>query len=281
MIEVRKAQLIPMHGDDPDVGRALTVHFNPASLKVSLSNSVKADAKAKGERSTSTQFVEKSSSTLTFELVFDTTVPDGGDPGAGAPTDVRLKTREIAELFLKPGEAGSGGVPAPARCQFRWGSFSFVGMVSSYGETLDFFAPEGIPLRATLALTLSEDKYQFAVDESVRAAARATPAFQPAAADAPVAKSLQDAGRKPEDWRAVALFNGLESPRFSAELGLSLPGAELSASAGFGASASAGVSASRSAGLSAGASLSAAVPASFGASASLGTTIDGAFSTRR
>jgi hypothetical protein len=262
MQEVKRAQLIPMKGDQADVDQAIAVQFNPASLKVAMSNSLKADAKAKGERSTSAQHVEKSSSTLTFDLVFDTTIPDGGEADSNAPTDVRLKLRPIAEAFMKPGDKTKDGIPAPGRCQFRWGSFAFTGMVSSWGETLDFFAPEGIPLRATLSLTLTEDKYQFEVDEGVKAAQRDTPAFQPAASGAPVAKSLQDAGLKPGDWRAVALFNGLESPRFGAELGLSLPSVELSASAGFNASA--------------GASASAGV--SFGASASLGTSIGGAFS---
>jgi hypothetical protein len=271
MQEVKRAQLIPMKGDQADVDKAIPVQFNPASLKVAMSNSLKADAKAKGEKSTSAQHVEKSSSTLTFDLVFDTTIPDGGAE-SNAPTDVRLKLRPIAEAFMKPGDKTKDGIPAPGRCQFRWGSFAFTGMVSSWGETLDFFAPEGIPLRATLSLTLTEDKYQFEVDEGVKAAQRDTPSFQPAASGAPVAKSLQDAGLKPGDWRAVALFNGLESPRFGAELGLSLPSVELSASAGFGASASVGISASASA------SASASVGVSFGASASLGTSIGGAFS---
>lgn len=272
MQEVAKAQLIPMKGDDPDVAGAIVVHFNPTSLKVTLSNSIKADAKAKGEKSTSAQFVEKSSSSLVFDLLFDTTLPQGGgDPNV--PTDVRLKTRAIAERFMKPGDAGKEGMPAPARCQFRWGSFSFTGMVSSYAETLDYFAAEGIPLRATLSLTLTEDKFQFAVDESVKAAARATPSFQPAAAGAPVAQALQDAGKDPADWRAVALFNGLETPRFGAELGLALPSAELTASAGFGVSASGAASASSSFGVSA----SGGAGISFGASASLGTSISGAF----
>lgn len=42
---------------------------------------------------------------------------------------------------------------------FEWGSFKFQGLVESYKETIDFFAPTGVPLRASINLTLaSQDK---------------------------------------------------------------------------------------------------------------------------
>ena len=49
-----------------------------------------------------------------------------------------------------PSFAGKG--PPPVR--FVWGEFRFDGHVEALQETLDFFAPDGRPLRARLALSL-------------------------------------------------------------------------------------------------------------------------------
>jgi hypothetical protein len=53
-------------------------------------------------------------------------------------------TRRIAYF------AGKG--PPPVR--FAWGDFRFDGHVEALEETLDFFSPEGRPLRARLSLSL-------------------------------------------------------------------------------------------------------------------------------
>jgi hypothetical protein len=246
---LNKAQLIPMRGDQPDESRAIPVQFNPATLKVGLSNTLKANTRG-GNSNTAAQYVDKSSSTLSVELVFDTTTDN---------TDVRLSTKEIAELFMKPEPQSRGKPKAPARCRFQWGAFAFEGMVQSYDETLDFFAPEGIPLRATLALKFNEDRYQF-ITEEAEAAERETPSFTP---ESDPTRVPPEKGGAPSDWRDTALFNGIESPRFPGTAGLMLPSASLSASVGVGLGARASASASFR----------------FGASASLGTGISGAFSS--
>mgnify|MGYP006144076535 CR=1 FL=1 len=40
--------------------------------------------------------------------------------------------------------------------RFAWGSFLFNGLVDGIEETIDFFSPEGKPLRASISLTLSQ-----------------------------------------------------------------------------------------------------------------------------
>jgi len=241
-IQLAKARLIPMEGDQPasDESRQITVQFNPASLKVTLSNSLKADSPG-GGGGAAAQYVEKSESSLAVQLLFDTTV---AQPGAEANSDVRRLTQRIAEAFMKPQNPEAERPGAPQRCRFQWGSFQFTGMLSGYNETLDFFAPEGIPLRATLALTFKEDRFQFDLDDSVQAAARASPSFAAGGTGQSTDQAAAAAGRDPRDWRDVALFNGIENPRQTPPGGLAIPSASVRQSATGGISALAGVGAS-------------------------------------
>jgi hypothetical protein len=155
-----------------DGERWMRVHFNPDSLKTSLSTNLKSSDRG-GSGRTGGQYIEKSESTLTLELLFDTstTAPDIYEEPSGAGTvtrivhsDVRRITRTLATFFLQtrtPGQAKSSRPPPPSRCHFRWGSFGFTGMVSSMTETLDYFSPDGVPLRASVSLSLKEDRFQF------------------------------------------------------------------------------------------------------------------------
>lgn len=157
--------------DPGDGERWLRVQFNPDTLKTSLSTNLKASDRG-GSGKAASQYIEKSESSLTLELVFDTstTAPDLiQEPGGGSTTrvvhsDVRRITRNLATFFLQsrdPKKANSKKPPPPSRCHFRWGSFGFTGMVSSMTETLDYFSSDGVPLRATVSLTLKEDRFQF------------------------------------------------------------------------------------------------------------------------
>jgi len=308
LIHPERAKLIPVTGanDQPEMDAAVDVQFNPATLKVSLSNTLKENPR--GGNSRSAQFVDKSSSSLAVELIFDTTRIDsqaeaiyreraqaeGRDRQAITPgSDVRLLTKPIAEAFCMPVESGDQML-APKRCLFQWGAFEFMGMVDSFDETLDFFSPEGRPLRATVALKLSEARYQFR-NRDVEQAERDTPTLtptgnsnEPAGSDGPG----QDAGPlqsgvagKPQNWRDTALYNGIENPRMPSAALLATPSVSMGASLGAGASAgmsvSAGASVSATAGLGigAGTTIQATPPAfRFGASGTLGTGIEGAFS---
>ncbi len=320
MINPERAKLIPVTGnnDNPDLPNAVDVQFNPATLKVSLSNTLKENQR--GGNSRSSQFVDKSSSSLSVELIFDTTYID--DKAAKeyakrareegrtrntfeAGTDVRLITKRIGNKFIKPVPSGNR-LKAPSRCLFQWGAFEFLGLIESFEETLDFFSPEGHPLRATVSLKLSEDRYQFR-NREVAQATRETPTLSATGNNTSNkgggSESSQDTSPVPGgsddkagNWRDTSMYNGVENPRLPSASMLALPKVSASASVsvnagisgGFSAtagvssslSASAGIGASLQSGLSAGASASFTPPAfKFGASASLGTGIEGAFST--
>ena len=316
MPEPERAKLFAVNGpnDHPKKGdKGITVQFNPTSLKVSLSNTLKANSKSGSSRAT--QYVDKSSSSLTVELIFDTSLTfesvaqkdkKGNEISRqDERTDVRTKTKPIAEKFLKPRGTGKK-LRAPKRCLFQWGSFEFVGLVQSFDETLDFFGPEGTPLRATVALKLSEDRFQFR-SAANRAADQQTPTLtstgagesgspptsesanannqgsippaQPANSQDsnPVQNANSEAGEDQRDWRNTSMYNGIESPRLPSSSALAVP--KISAKASMNASISAGAVVSTGAGLSTSATASLTPPAfKFGASASLGSGISGTFS---
>ena len=72
--------------------------------------------------------------------------------------DVRLNIRDVARTFLYNSDVGDESME-PQRCLFVWGSFLFVGIMESLEETVEFFSPEGVPLRATVALKLNESRF--------------------------------------------------------------------------------------------------------------------------
>lgn len=233
------------------------VHFNPASLEHSVSNTLKEEGKGSRKK----QFIDKTSAKLTMKLVFDTT--DTGE-------DVRVHTDKVAAL-LRP--VGDGKKQVPPNVEFSWGLYRFTGMVEKHKETLDFFAPSGVPLRATVDLTLASQDVQF---ESARnPPASVDQGLEPEPAVVPggggpsgVANALGD----PRSARSIASANGSESLRFGGGAVLAVSaGVELQAEAGFSAGASAGagfgIGASAGAGIGGGFSTGASAGAGFGVSA--------------
>lgn len=284
------AMLIPISGnnDDANMDKAVTVQFNPTSLKVSLASTLNENARSGQSRSA--QFVDKSSSNLTVELVFDTTLqgPEVQDSETGEKrpewtesSDVRVLTGKIADRFMKTTGTGNN-LRSPSRCSFLWGAFQFNGIMESFDETLDFFSPTGIPLRSTVALKLSESRYQFRT-RGANAAARDTPKLSSTgnAGDGSgdggsVNDANKEAKKKGKDWRNTALFNGIESPRLPNVPVLAVP--NLTASASLSGLASASAAPGGSLGAAANGVVSASPSFNFGASSTLGTNVAGAFS---
>ncbi len=271
-IQITRARLVPMNGEDrsPEADW-IPVQFNPNSLRITYSNTMAAERSTGTAPSPAPQYIDKSESSLSVQLFFDTSIAgelvanssNGGteNNSAGAHTarnhqansDVRLLTKKIADAFMNPELApDSNGHKVPKRCQFEWGSFIFKGMVSSYNETLDFFSPEGIPLRATVALTLKEDAYQFLRDENIQASQRNIPTFSSANASTSAAQAASANGKNPKNWRDIALFNGIEDVRAIGRQAISVPNLELekmssrvgSPEIGFGVGASASLGSS-------------------------------------
>jgi hypothetical protein len=214
--------------------KVLTCPINPESLKISYSNQVepakadddqaKAQKPAKGKKGAPTggQFVSKLGTKLAATLVLDVSVP--GDP----PTkDVRTLTAKVLGL-LTPDQAN-----APPGVELLWGSMMFRGFLESVEESLELFSPDGVALRATLALSITRPALQTGVNENFKPSAAATPGTaKPAAgtvpmAEAPAGGSVQgmvansqanggptgpSGANQTPAWQDVAAANGIDDP---------------------------------------------------------------------
>ncbi|MBV5316387.1 MAG: hypothetical protein JZU50_01125 [Desulfobulbaceae bacterium] len=197
-------------------GTAFEVHFNPQTLQYIITNTLANT----GSGNATKQYTGESTGKLTFDLIYDTT--DTGE-------DVRLHTVRVAEL-MKPGDNED---KTPPVVEFGWGLYTFTGMVESYRETIDFFSANGVPLRASVNLTLSrQDRVFEGGSRGANAGTGGSMAGRgnPNAVQAPppgandgrgVTQTAAQAGN-PEAARTIAAQNGIENMRFPGSAPLQL-----------------------------------------------------------
>ncbi|HEX7679077.1 MAG TPA: hypothetical protein VF713_13185 [Thermoanaerobaculia bacterium] len=265
----QKARLTSLGADTTEV----EVHFNPASLIYTIENSSKQSAgKPIGE-----QYIAQFSARLTMDLQFDTT--DTGE-------DVQLTTGRMAMFMQSSASASripSGASPqAQPVVQFQWGSYTFVGIMESYNETIDFFSADGVPLRSLVNISLVRQDLVLNGDTASGTPINGSVVQTGNGASVTGVSTL---GGDPTAARQLGADNGLESLRFTGGASLQVnSGIQLNAASRFaspGTPAGAGISAASSgslqlsAGVGGGALFgsraSAGVPASAGAFAGLET----------
>jgi len=269
--KIAVARLGAVTGQHDQVSEWVDVDFNPASLQLQISNELK-DTK-NNERK---QYIAKSNAKLTMELHFDTT-----DDGK----DVTQTTRKLQAFIAPPappGQPADRQTPPPL-VLFEWGRIKFKGIAESYKETIDFFSANGVPLRASVNLTLSRQDQVF--DDAGGSAPQDGGATgDDDALDTPAgsAADVANAAESPDAARAVAQANGQESLRFgngspltvSASITLKPPAAFASAGGGLGiglgASGGIGIGAGADIGIGGGAAAGIGTGASAGAGISAG-----------
>ena len=215
-VKLTKARLVPQTGDP------IEVQFNPVSLVYEVSNSLA----QQNRDATRRQLVTQSNARLSVELQFDSTT-------TGA--SVREQTLPIKRL-LRPDEADTRAVldVVPPVVRFEWGTFLFSGLVESYRETLDFFSPEGVPLRAQVSIAMTQ---QTRATEPANAGGRRTTPTTPAVIGQTTPQGIDGAagvvgrlfgaamaaGQALGVARAIASANGESSLRRSDQRGLAVP----------------------------------------------------------
>ncbi len=157
-----QAYIIP-HWHDGD-GEKIEFKYNPTELSFDKSVQI-AEINIPGLDSPLQQFVRGDSEKVTFDLFFDST-EDGMGTGA---TSVTKRTDQLYALVkIDPKKH------APPWCTLHWnGKFpganlldankkqlrtAFDCVVESVKQKFTLFSPEGVPLRATVALSLREYK---------------------------------------------------------------------------------------------------------------------------
>lgn len=254
-----RAQLRKLDNDLEPEGEPFRVQFNPQSLSVSYNSTLSG---TKDDDESEKQQTGGRSTSLDVELFFDVTrptqggeQPDASGGGASEVNDVRTRTKRLLE-FMQGGDDGgqSGGGknaqdgPQP-NVRFVWGSFQYDGVITRMNENLEFFDPEGRPLRAIVSISLSGQKPQqkdvegsdvSSVGGALRAGesgAGSGPEEPPPGAENTNGTALQrlaGAVGAQGNWKEIAAQNDIDNPR-----SIHNPGA-VDLSAGASASASGG-----------------------------------------
>ncbi len=207
-------------------GRRVTVQFNPESLKVSFANQIQTpQGSGDSARPPAVQFVGAGTTKLVLTLWFDASAPldaemlPEAERGAGKVDDVRKLTEQVAWFITPQPDSADPSRYLPPAVSFNWGTFQFNGIVESMEENLEFFSPEGKPLRASLVLSLSQPRiaaYRYNASGNAGAGfGGVAPGTRPLTG-APAGSSLQAlaaAAGRPEDWKNIAAANGIEDPR--------------------------------------------------------------------
>lgn len=222
-------------GEAMQGGKELEVQFNPESLRITHAsqlrppiNSSRGTGTAAGPAtqsadvvgSTTHQQTGPGSTRLSVQLWFDvTSVLPHGKEGV---RDVRELTQEVA-YFMNSANAQR---QTPRGVQFRWGTLIFTGVMDSLDENLEFFSSQGVPLRASLNIGISEGIVEppkpsgsglpaglsagFGASASLGAGTQ--PLVQAEAGVSLQAMASANFGAN-ADWQSIATANGIENPR--------------------------------------------------------------------
>jgi nucleoid-associated protein YgaU len=146
----------------------ISVQFNPTEMSFTKGTQI-AEVAIPGLDAPIQQFVRGQAEKLNLELFFDTT-DTGMDAGAISVTTLTDSFYRLVKIESK--------THAPPVCEFQWHTSEFPGLhvpalgshhanqarhgfrcvVESLTQKFTLFSPQGIPLRATLSLTLREYK---------------------------------------------------------------------------------------------------------------------------
>jgi Contractile injection system tube protein len=229
---LQKAKLYKIIGGNET---SFDVQFNPETLKVSYSNQVvqptnsntgaganRRNAPRRGSSSNAqpptTQFVGKGATKLSVQLWFDVSgeLPEA-DRGV---KDVRVLTGRVVDLIKPvprdnaPANSSDAELMVPPQVRFLWGTFKFEGIADSVEESLEFWSPEGRPLRANVSLGLSQQRIELLTGNAAAQAAQSagTRKLTPAPAGNSLQKMADERGMG-DNWQAIADANGIENPR--------------------------------------------------------------------
>jgi Contractile injection system tube protein len=222
----------------------VTVQFNPETLKVTYSNHVDVKSGVGDQKGMANmQFIGAGLRKLSLQLWFDVTVPTlagpsvgaslsagplqasvsvglgGGDTDATRVNDVRKLTQKVA-YFITPFQQMKDNQPVfiPPAVRFVWGSIQFDGYMESLEESLEFFSSEGIPLRASMSMSLSQQKLEeftfkgAGIGLNIGIGVPGTQPLLQVSAGATL-QGLVDKQGQGGNWQAVAAANGIENPR--------------------------------------------------------------------
>ncbi|HEY2031758.1 MAG TPA: hypothetical protein VGH20_21345 [Myxococcales bacterium] len=197
--------------DDSAKDKTVTVQFNPDTLKISLANAIQQPEGGGDKRGTPGQlFVGAGTSKLSCTLWFDVTAAQSADPNGAAVDDVRTLTGKVAWFITPLADKKDPKKFVPPGVRFLWGSLQFNGVMEGLEESLELFSPEGRPLRASVGITLSQQKIIVLPPKPLSGGPQKAPGITPTT---PVPQGSPVQKVAGSNWQGVAQANGIENPR--------------------------------------------------------------------
>jgi hypothetical protein len=194
------------------------VMFNPTDFQLTKSSQL-AEMNVPGLDTPLQQFIRGQTEKLTVRLFFDTT-DRGGGPFAKSVTDETDKFYSFVKIDSE--------THAPPVVIFQWGTgfpgsklptnesqkrYWFTGVVESVQQEFTLFSTRGVPLRATLTVTMRE--YKILSDQRIELHLLShdrtrSHVVQRGETLSSIAGELYG---NPGDWRPIAAHNGIVDPR--------------------------------------------------------------------
>jgi hypothetical protein len=197
--DFEKARLKIVVPEVAEPEREIPLRFNPTSYRLQKANSFH-EIEIPGLETPPIQYIRGGSETLSFDALFDT-------------SDSQKNVREeyvdkVANLMRINSE-----LHAPPIVQFVWETEIFQGVVSDMAVSYVLFTPQGVPMRAEAALTLTAYR---PVEVQIAERPRNSPDVEKSVTlrrgdrlDQVAAGVYQDPAR----WRDIARANGIRDPR--------------------------------------------------------------------
>ncbi|HUD49024.1 MAG TPA: LysM peptidoglycan-binding domain-containing protein [Candidatus Baltobacteraceae bacterium] len=203
---------------DGSLGSPLSVNFNPTEYTLNKGAQI-AEIAIPGLDSPILQFVRGQTETLSVDLFFDST-ESGMDDSAVSVTTLTDQFYQLVKI--------NGTTHAPPICFFSWGAefpgqriYSTTGcqqrhgfqcLVESVRQRFTLFSPQGVPLRATLTVSMKEYK---TLAEQIAQLNMQSPDVTHSHV-VQIGETLSDISASvyndPTQWRAIATQNSLANP---------------------------------------------------------------------
>ena len=182
---------------DAIVPLPIPVMFNPPEYRIEKTNQY-AEIGIPGLGSSLLQFVRGNAQSLSMELFFDSS--DSG-------IDVRIRTELVVGLTTPNAQTH-----APPRLMFVWGTLIFPCVLESVTQQFTYFNSAGMPLRATLTVTLkSYDKLPDLLSSIPFESADRTKGYVMKGGNSLQSVAAQEYD-DPREWRLIAEASNVDNP---------------------------------------------------------------------
>jgi hypothetical protein len=184
-------------------------HFNPNEISISKSNKWEPE-NSSGTNLPDVHFMGEGARSLSLTLIFDS---------YERRADVREATNKVLGLMDAPEDRSQTSQHGrPPHVMFRWGTFeTFPAVITQLSQKFTLFLETGLPVRATLTVTLQEVPQQAIRNQTAgqnptsrAAGARRMRMVQPG--DTIDLIAFDELGES-TDWRRLAEANNLNDPR--------------------------------------------------------------------